>query len=261
MLVREVMDPNYPSIFGDELATKARATLRELKLRMLPVVDEHKKLLGILPRNDILTISSSVSPMRVKGIMSGIRFAAPMEMDVIDATKQMMRLDEWYAPVTKTEQNNEYVGVFALEHIMKKLYEKGSTGLTRPLSDVMTTKNLLLCSPRDEADNVWQKMKERGLAACPVTSKGKPIGMLSEQDLLESGANFPRFESAKPKLKSAPIFTLMTTPVISLKSREKVGKAVQLMLEKNVGRVVVVDDRGLMLGIVDREDVLRALIM
>lgn len=51
----------------------------------------------------------------------------------------------------------------------------------------------------------------------------------------------------------------MTTPVISLKSKEKVGKAVQLMLEKNVGRIVIVDDRGTMIGVVDREDVLKAL--
>lgn len=261
MLVRELMDSNYPSIFVEEHATKARAILRESRLRMLPVVDEHKRLLGIISRNDILTISSSVSPLRVRGIMSEIRFAAPTDMDAIEATKQMMRLDEWYVPVIKTEQNNEYTGVFALEHIIKKLYEKGSAGLTRPLSDVVTTKNLLSCSPNDETDNVWQKMKERRLAACPVTSKGKPVGMISEQDLLESGANFPRFESAKPKLKSAPIFTLMTTPVISLKSKEKVGKAVQLMLEKNVGRVAITDDKGTMIGMIDREDVLKALIM
>jgi len=253
------MDPKYPSIFVEELATKARATLRELRLRMLPVVDEHKRLLGIVSRNDILTISSSVSPLRVRGIMSDVRSAVPADMDAIEATKQMMRIDEWYVPVTRTEQNNEYTGVFALEHIMKKLYEKGSAGLTRPLSDTMTTKNLLSCSPNDETDNVWQKMKEKRLAACPVTSKGKPIGILSEQDLLESGANFPRFESAKPKLKSAPIFTIMTTPVILLKSKEKVGKAVQLMLEKNIGRIAIVDDKGTMIGIVDREDVLKAL--
>lgn len=254
------MDSKYPSIFVDEHATKARATLRELRLRMLPVVDEHKRLLGIVSRNDILTISSSVSPMRVRGIMSEIRFAAPADMDAIEAVKQMMRLDEWYVPVTKSEQNDEYTGVFALDHIMKNLYEKGSAGLNRPLSDVMTTKDLLSCSPNDETDNVWQKMKNRNLAACPVTSKGKPVGMLSEQDLLESGANFPRFESAKPKIKSAPIFTLMTTPMISLNSKENVGKAVQLMLEKNIGRIAVVNDKGIMIGIVDREDVLKSLI-
>jgi len=255
------MDPNYPSIYVEELATKARATLREFRLRMLPVVDEHKLLLGVVSRNDVMTISSSVSVIRVRGIMSEVRFAAPIDMDAVGAMNEMMRLDEWYVPVVKSAQDDEYLGVFGLEHVLKKLYEKGQSKLNRSLPDFMTSKNLLLCSPNDEADNVWQKMKKRGFAACPVTSKGKPVGMLSEQDLLESGANFPRLESAKPKSKkSAPIFTLMTTPIVSLKSKDKLGRAVQLMLQRNIGRIAIVDDKGLLIGIVDREDVLKALI-
>lgn len=254
------MDSKYPSIFVEELATKARAILREFRLRMLPVVDEHKLLLGTVSRNDVMTISSSVSVVRVRGIMSKVRFVAPTDMDAIEASKEMMQLDEWYAPVARSAQDNEYMGVFGLEHALKRLYEKGQAKLNRPISDFMTTKNLLLCSPNDEADDVWQKMKKRGFAACPVMSRGKPIGMLSEQDLLESGANFPRLESAKPKSKkSAPILTLMTTPIVSLKSKDKLGKAIQLMLQRNIGRIAVTDDKGLMIGIVDREDVLKAL--
>ena len=46
MLVKEIMDEKHPFIYEDELATKARALIRDLNLRILPVTDENKKFLS-----------------------------------------------------------------------------------------------------------------------------------------------------------------------------------------------------------------------
>ena len=54
MLVKDIMDRNYPSIYADDLATKARTVLRERELRILPVMDEHKRLVGVISRNDVM---------------------------------------------------------------------------------------------------------------------------------------------------------------------------------------------------------------
>jgi len=259
--VQDLMNRNHPSIYADELATKARAVLRDFGLRVLPVVDEHKRLLGVISRNDVMTISSSVSTMRVKGIMSNVHFAATLDMDAIQAVREMIRLDEWYAPVVKSQQDPSYTGMLGLEHIIKALYEKKVARLSTPLSEVMSTKQLTLCAPDDEADNVWKKMKQRSFAACPVVVKGKPVGIVTQQNLLESGATFPSFEAKKGRFKThSTIFSIMKTPVVSLKPNNTIGDAAKLMLRKNIGRVIIVDNKGLLIGIVDREDVLRALI-
>jgi len=261
LLVKDLMNRNHPSIYPDELATKARAVLRDLGLRVLPVVDERKRLLGVVSRNDVMTISSSVSSIRVKGIMSNVRFAATLDMDAIQAAREMLRLDEWYAPVIKSQQDNSYMGILGLEHIIKVFYEKKVARLSTPLSEVMSTKQLLLCSLNDEADKVWKMMQQHSLAACPVMVKGKPVGMVTQQNLLERGAIFPELEAKKGRFKSpSTISTVMKTPVASLRPNNTVGDAAKLMLEKNIGRVPIVDGRGLLVGIVDREDVLRALI-
>jgi len=259
--VQDVMSRNHPSIYADELATKARAVLRDSGLRVLPVVDERKRLLGIVSRNDVMTISSSVSPVRVKGIMSNIRFAATLDMDAIQAVREMMRLDEWYVPVVKSARDNIYTGMLGLEHVIKAFFEKKVARLSTPLSEVMTTKKFMLCSPDDEADNVWQRLKQSSFAACPVVVKGKPVGVVTQQNLLESGTILPTFESKKGRFKTpATIFTIMKTPVVSLKPNNTVEDAAKLMMEKNIGRVLIIDDKGMLIGIVDREDVLRALI-
>jgi len=259
--VQDVMNRNHPSIYADELATKARAILRDYRLRVLPVVDEHKRLLGTISRNDAMTVSSSVSPVRVKGIMSTVRFAPALDTDAIQAVREMMRLDEWYAPVVKSPQDNTYMGMLGLEHVMKAFYDKKVARLSTPLSEIMSTKHLLVCSPDDEADNVWQMMKQHSFASCPVVTKGRLVGIVTQQNLLESGAIFPAFEAKKGRFKSpTTIFTIMKTPVISLKPNKTVEGAINFMLEKNIGRVPIVDDKGMLIGIVDREDVLRALI-
>jgi len=64
--VKEIMDQKHPSIYEDEPATKARALLRDLNLRIIPITDVNKKLLGKISRRDMMTITSSVSAMKVK---------------------------------------------------------------------------------------------------------------------------------------------------------------------------------------------------
>jgi len=259
--VQDIMNRNHPSIYPDELATKARAVLRDFKLRILPVVGDRKQLLGFVSRNDVMTISSSVSTVRVKGIMSAVRFAATLDMDAVRSAQEMMRLDEWYVPVVKSQRDNSYIGVLGLEHIIKSFYEKKTPRLRMPLSDIMSTEQLLFCSPNDEADNIWHMIKERSFAACPVVTKGKAVGIVTLQNLLESGAMLPGFESKKGRFKApSTINTIMRTPVQSLRPSNTVGDAARLMVEMDIGRVLIVDDKGHLIGIADREDVLKALI-
>lgn len=254
------MDRNYPSIYVDELATKARAVLRERTLRILPVVDENKRLVGVVSRSSLMHITSSVSPIRVNGIMATHPYAATPDMDAVQAFREMISLDAWYVPVVKSSQDLGYLGVLGMEHFILKSLERDVARLSMPLSSIMSTK-LLSCSPNDEVDDVWQRMKERSFAACPVVERGKPVGIVTQQNLLESGGIFPGFEAKKGRFKApTKISLVMKTPVFSLKPTETLRDAALLMLERNIGRVPIVDDKGILVGIVDREDVVKALI-
>jgi len=260
LLVKDIMNRNHPSIYMDELATKARAVLRERALRILPVVDDRKRLVGVISRSHLMNITSSVSPIRVKGIMSTHPHTATPDMDAVQALREMIRIDEWYVPVVKSSQDLSYMGVLGLEHFILRSLERDVARLSTPLSHVMSTK-LLTCSPEDEIDDVWQRMRERSFAACPVVERGKPVGIVTQQNLLERGGVFPGFEAKKGRFKApSKISFVMKTPVVSLKPDDSVRDAALLMLERNIGRVPIVDDKGILVGIVDREDVAKALI-
>lgn len=260
MLVQDVMDRNHPFIYADELATKARAVLRERGIRALSVLDKNKRLVGMLSRNDVMSITSSVSAIRVKGIMSALPYIATPDADIVQTLREMIRLDEWYVPVVKSTQDLSYIGVLGLEHFILKALERDVARLTTPLSAAMSTK-LFTCSPNDETDSVWRQMKKRSFAACPVVEKGKPVGIVTQQNLLESGGLLPGFEAKKGRFKApTKISSVMKTPVVLLKPTDTVRDAAVLMLDKNIGRVPIVDDRGVLVGIVDREDIVKTLI-
>jgi len=258
--VQDITNRKYPSIYADELATKARAVLRERDLRTLPVTDENKSLLGVITRNDMMAITSSVSPIRVKGIMSTPRLIATPDMDALSVGRKMLCLDEWYVPVIRSSQNKTYTGMLGLENFIAAYLKKETSRLSTPLSKVMSTE-LFVCSVNDEVDNVWRIMQEKSFSGCPVLAKGKLVGMLTQANLLGSSMVFPTFEAKKGRFKApSKISSVMKVPVISLKPTSTVKDAAELMLKKGIGRVPVVDRKGKLVGIVDREDIVRALI-
>jgi len=258
--VKEIMDERHPFIYEDELATKARAMIRDFALRILPVADENKKLLGIVSRGSVMAISSSVSPIGVKGIMTKSKHAAAVEDNAASTVKEMVRLDECYVPVVNSAQDETYKGVLGLEHFIEASLKTKPKKLSKPVSEVMS-KNVVVCAPDDEVDNVWRLMQSQSFAGLPVVKKDRPVGIITQKDMLESGADLPTFESKKGRFRAASkISSIMKTTVITTKTSAKIREAAELMISKNIGRIPVKDDKGRLVGIVDREDVVKLLV-
>ena len=259
MLVKEIMNDKHLFIFEDELATKARATVRDFTLRILPVTDGNRKLLGKVSRRDIMTISSSVSPLRVKGIMTPAKHVATIDDDATSTAKAMLKVDVWQAPVTTSTQDKTYRGVVGLENFIETEIRLHPEKLVKEVSDVMT-KEVCTCSPEDEIDNVWRFMKEKRFSGLPVVNKGKLVGMITHKDFLESGAIMPTLEATKGRFQNPPkISAIMKTNLVTVGPDEKMIRVAKVLISKDVGSIPVKDKNGKLVGIVDREDVARLL--
>jgi len=258
--VKEITNEKHPFIYGDELATRARAIIRDFALRTLPVTDENKKLLGVVSRGNVMAISSSVSPIRVRGIMSNPRHIAAIDDDAASTVKEMTRLDEWYTPVVNSAQDKTYRGVLGLENFIEAILKTSSEKLSKTVSEIMS-KNVVACSPENDVDNIWRLMQTKSLAGLPVVKKDRLVGVVTQKDLLESGAVLPTFESAKGRFRaSSKISSIMKTEVIAVEPSTKVSEVAKIMVSKNIGRVPVKDEKGRLVGIVDREDVVRLIV-
>ena len=119
----------------------------------------------------------------------------------------------------------------------------------RTVSDVMT-KRVHVASPLASFKQLVRLIAENRVSAIPIVDQmGVPIGIVSESDLLLNERTL-----ARPQDAIASKF--MTSPVITVAGDASRKQAASLMRERDVRRLVVVDDRGRIAGIVSRSDLL-----
>lgn len=253
--VKELMDAKHQSIYMDEPATKARALIRDFNLRILPVTNGDKKLLGKISRRDIMVISSSKSSMLVKGVMTPAKHVASVDDDVVSTVRAMLRMDMWCAPVVESLQDMTFKGVLGLESFIKKQIETNPEKYAKDVEEIMT-REVVVCRPEDEVERIWRLMQDKRFAGLPVVKNGCLIGIVTHKDLLQSGVVLPTFESEKGRF-SPKISSVMKTNVVAVEPSVKAIRVAKVMVSKDVGRVPVKDKEGMLIGIVDREDIVK----
>lgn len=111
-------------------------------------------------------------------------------------------------------------------------------------------------------------MSEHGISALPVVdvldSEGRLVGIVSEADLLRKeerttggrrGPRPRRGDEAKADARTAG--ELMTSPVVTVRPEATLAQAARIMHRKRVKRLPVVDERGRLVGIVSRADLVK----
>ncbi|MEM3833635.1 MAG: CBS domain-containing protein [Thermoprotei archaeon] len=259
-MVKELYDNMVRPINADELATKARATMRSRKVRLLPVVDEENKLVGVIYRSTLLGLASTRSTLLVRDIMSLPKVIAYPEDNAEEVTKRMLKVDEWYAPVVKSKTDMTYIGIFGLEHMIEEYLRRGGPKLEIRLEQIMKT-DLVTVKPTDPISVVWRKMIEKSYAGIPVVDdKMHFVGLVTQLDLLLSRAPALNLFLERIPASSAPeVSRVMNRNVIIAKPYTTLGEAAYTMLRLEIGRLPVADDAGILIGMVDREDIVRAL--
>ncbi len=97
--------------------------------------------------------------------------------------------------------------------------------------DVMN-KSLITVEKDDTIRLAIKKMVHGEFGAVVVTDNGKPIGILTERDILKSIAN----EMMEPENK---VEIIMSTPLIAVNSSASIGEAAEVMLTNNIRRLMV----------------------
>lgn len=136
------------------------------------------------------------------------------------------------------------------------------------VSDVMTV-HVHVASASTPIRLLTRLIEENRVGAIPIVDQqGVPIGIVSATDLLlkEWGAELEstrdllhvqKRRQERAKAAGTVASEVMTSPAITVESDCSLSRAARVMHEKNVRRLVVVDKRGLILGIVSRSDLLQ----
>ncbi len=258
MRVRYFIDSFYPTILPDDPATKARALMRDLGLRMIPVVDDSSRLYGVIRRENILLITSTRSNALARNIMDTPALSFKPGEDALNAFKVMIELDEWYAPVID-DVKGRFIGVLSLDDLLKYLIKTDHEVLKISASQVMS-RDVEYVYPEDVISRLWRKMTQLRFSGFPVV-KNKSltiVGMITQHDLLKKGYTRVELESQSGPKHGPRVREAMTTPPITVGPDTRLKEIVSKMVKSNIGRLPVVDPKLKLIGIIDRSDVCRA---
>ena len=138
----------------------------------------------------------------------------------------------------------------------------------RSVSDVMTSR-VHVASTVAPFKLLVRLIEENRVSAIPIVDEtGVPVGIVSESDLLlkerrlelESSHDLRHIQKGRrdrAKAAGTVASDVMTSPAITVTCETSLGEAARLMQESDVRRLVVVDPRGRIAGIVSRSDLLQ----
>ena len=119
------------------------------------------------------------------------------------------------------------------------------------VKDVMT-KNTITVGPEDRALDAAVKMKEKGIGALIVISKGSPVGILTERDLVR------KVIATKKDPTSTKVVNVMSKPLVTTTPSASVKEAAKKMMINDVRRLPVVA-KGKLVGIITAADLAKNL--
>ena len=146
---------------------------------------------------------------------------------------------------------------------------------TKTASEIMT-KNVETISPDATLREAAELLAFRSVSGAPVLAPdGTVVGVITESDLMNEAkkraalphsAPFGLFLAPEAALQrifhdgaSLLVREIMTTDVLTVTCDAPVREIADLLTKKRINRLPVVDSEGKLIGIVAREDVLRAL--
>lgn len=259
MNVSEIMSKGPVSIKEGEFVTHARQLMRDHFLRGVIVVDEGNRLVGMLNDQDIMNVTSTRSNVTVSGYARQSPTVTP-DMDVVKAAKLMVQSKQNRVPVVKSTTDRTVVGILSDVDILRNV--DLPKNVSRPVEAIMT-KKVKTCSPDERISRVWNYMIETDYTGIPVVSKkGDPIGMITRRDIIKSGILRMSVEderATRPN-ESPKVERIMSTPAYTLSEKDSIKNAIEMVVQRDVGRVTIVNEQGKISGIADRQDLLESMV-
>ncbi len=124
------------------------------------------------------------------------------------------------------------------------------------------TRNPITVKPSTPVMEASQIMKENNIRRLPVVKKGKVVGMITQRNILEtspSAATSLSVHELNYILHKMTVEEVMTKDPVILSPDDSVVDALQMGHEQHIGSFPVVDDRGVLVGIVTESEIYKAM--
>jgi CBS domain-containing protein len=127
------------------------------------------------------------------------------------------------------------------------------------VTDIMS-RPVVCVHPDTTVRDATALLVDNAFAALPVVdSAGRPVGIVTEADLLRGTVRDARY-GCNGTVRGTPVAEVMTAPVVAVSAGATLPELREMMLNRRMRCIPVVDADGALLGVVSRGDVLRTLL-
>lgn len=111
----------------------------------------------------------------------------------------------------------------------------------------------------DDVERAWRVLLEHHIRHAPVLdAKRQVVGVINERDLLLTALNVHR--GLEREVLAKKVSDVMTTPVVCADPVTDIRRIAELMLERDIDGVPIVDETHALVGFIARSDLLRAMV-
>ncbi len=119
------------------------------------------------------------------------------------------------------------------------------------------TENVVTIAPEDSMQHAINLMKEKKVHMLPVVKGGKLVGVVSDSDLKRASASEAttlEMHELLHLISKIKVGDIMTGNPFTVRVDSTVEETAELLMEKRISGVPVVDDQGQVAGIITRDD-------
>lgn len=126
---------------------------------------------------------------------------------------------------------------------------------SRPVSSIMTGE-VITATADETIKTVCKLMYDNDIGSIVIVKRtvddaNKPVGIITERDIVRQIGLSELF------VVQAPIRQIMSTPLVTIGPNNPIRDAIDIMQLKKIRRLVVIDDREKMIGIITIKDALK----
>ena len=256
-----------PVITGtpDMALSEARQIFDERQIRALPIL-KGDKLVGLINRlvlirldlsilgNEVWNLGINVADETAADAMKTDVTTVTPDATILHATRSMLENKINALPVL---ENGKLIGILTSSDLLRfiiKMYQTLDKKIV--VTDYMTD-DVVTITRHTTLLEAHTLMGAKHIRSLPVVENGKIIALVTRTDLMSSDPTRPAMQSSSEtstKILAQPVEKVMVSNVITIAPTAELTEAAQIMLEKKIHSLPVVDEKQQMLGIITESD-------
>jgi len=239
-----------PLLKSDDPITKARQLLREDDFRELYVQDSGGDLVGIIDISDVLMVTDTKSNLTLASLMR--EPPSVFEDTSVEEALRVIR-DARTDSAGVVRRNGELLGAVLLSDLFPVIISRQNPS---GLIEEYMTKRVVTCGEEEYLHRAYAMITESGYDALPVVRENSReiVGVISRRELLQGHIR----NSILSQHKTQVGLIMVTPPIIAFRG-DTVKDAADAMIRHDISRLPVIEPDGSVIGILSRQDILRAL--